>query len=330
MRAIALISGGLDSILAARLVKEQNIEVIPVNFQIPFCHYTKENISSSALVKNHLGLDLKIIDIRKDFLEMLQNPRYGFGSNMNPCIDCKILMLKKAVELLKEFEAEFIVTGEVLGQRPMSQNRAALDLIPKRAGAQELVLRPLCAQRLPETIPEKDGRIDRRKLLNFGGRGRRPQIDLAEKLGIKDYPWPAGGCLLTDPIFARKLRDLIEHKDLTLDNIELLRFGRHFRFSDKTKLIVGRNERENIEIEKLAKDGDYLFYPNEKLAGPTSLLKGEASGPLINLSCQITRHYCDLKDGTELDILYKRVSYKEYSVLKVAPVDENRLEGLSI
>jgi tRNA-specific 2-thiouridylase len=334
MKAIALISGGLDSLLAARCIQGQGITVLPLHFKIPFCHYDRDMSDKtqalSVLVKNNLGLELKQVDISNEFLSLLDNPRYGFGSNMNPCIDCKILMLAKAKELMAELGASFVVTGEVLGQRPMSQHRHALQLIEKKSGLEGLLLRPLSAKRLTETIPEKECWVDRSKLLDFSGRVRRPQIELAESLHLENYPNASGGCLLTDPEFAKRLKDLMEHSELTIDAIELLRYGRHFRLGSKTKLVVGRNEKEDIALDKQAKDNDYLFYPSQETAGPTSLGKGELTEELIRLSCEITCRYCDLNGNNSVNIVYKRFGEEENITLNVSPIKEVKLISLRI
>lgn len=323
MKALALISGGLDSTLAAKLVKEQGIEVIGLRFKIPFCPNRNKNPLD-------LGTEIKEANISDDFLLMLKNPRYGYGSNMNPCIDCKILMFKKARELMNEWGAQFIITGEVLGQRPMSQHKQALETIAKRAGLEGLVLRPLSAKLLPETIPEKEGWIKRENLLSFSGRGRTHQIELAKGLGIKNYAQPAGGCLLTDREFSKRLKDIIAYGELNLNNIELLKIGRHFRLNDKAKLIVGRNEKENERILNLARENDYLFMPTEELAGPTSLGRGIFHEELIKLSCSITCRYCDLNGSAMAGIGYKRIPEQENKILKISPIEETLLLKLKI
>jgi tRNA U34 2-thiouridine synthase MnmA/TrmU len=330
MKAIALISGGLDSILAARVIKEEGIEVIPLYFKIPFCHRIKENAGPSSLVKNNLGSGLKTVDISSEFLKVLARPRYGFGSNMNPCIDCKILMLSKAKELMPELGAQFVVTGEVLGQRPMSQHRQALELIEKKSGLEGLLLRPLSAKLLPQTLPEKEGWVSREKLLDFGGRSRKPQIALAQKFAMKDYPNAAGGCLLTDPEFAKRLKELTSHQELKPDNIELLKIGRHFRLSEHAKLIVGRDEKEDKKLEESVKDGDYLFMPTQELAGPTSLGRGEFNEGLIEFSCRITCSYCDLNGSKEAEIIYRKMPKKTDNILKVMPVEKDELAKIRI
>jgi len=334
MKAIVLVSGGLDSILAARLIKEQGIQIVPLNFKIPFSHrdkkLTPEEQDKPDKVTHNLGAELKIIDIGNDFLKLFEDPEHGFGANMNPCIDCKILMLRKAKELMPQLGAAFIVTGEVLGQRPMSQHKQALEMIAKESGLEGLVLRPLSAKFLPETIPEKEGWIERNKLLNFSGRSRKPQLALAEKLGIKTYLQPAGGCLLTDPKFANRLKDLLSHQGLNPENVELLKLGRHFRISHKTKLVVGRDEKENEALESLAQENDYLFTPNEELAGPTSLGRGVFSEELLRLCCSITYRYCDLNGKGEAEIIYKRIPDKQGRVFKISAIEEAKLQSLRI
>jgi tRNA-uridine 2-sulfurtransferase len=304
VKAIALISGGLDSILAAKFIQKLGIEVMPLHFSIPFSHNAKKpTCAMENMVLKNLGTELRQISLTEEFLELIKNPKYGFGSNMNPCIDCKILMLKKTKELMNDWDAKFVITGEVFGQRPMSQNRNALTIIEKKSGLEGFLLRPLSAKLLPPTIPEQEKWIDRDKLLNISGRGRKPQMELAEKLDIKDYAQPAGGCLLTDPEFAKRLKDILENGELSLENIELLKSGRYFRISNNTKLIVGRNEKENRRLEELAGEKDYLFMPKDT-AGPTALGRGEFSEELIKLSYEITRRYCDRNGKNEIEIVH--------------------------
>lgn len=322
MKAIALISGGLDSTLAAKLIKEQGIKIVGLKFKIPFFLNPKKPLLD-------LGIEIKKVDIGDEFLAMLKNPRHGYGRNLNPCIDCKILMLSKAKNLMEEFQAEFIITGEVLGQRPMSQNKQALVLIEKRAGLQGLILRPLSGKLLPQTIPEKEGWLKRDNLKDFNGRSRLPQIELAKELGIKEYAQPAGGCLLTDPEFTKRLKDLIIHEGLSQEDIELLKLGRHFRLSDKIKLVVGRDKKENERLLVLAEENDYLFMPNEKTAGPVSLGRGVFNDNLIEISCSITCRYCDLDGKTETEIVYRKVPDEE-KILKVTPFEKEKLINLRV
>lgn len=334
MRAIALISGGLDSILAAKLVQSLGVEIIPVHFKIPFLHRGKNRYSPSigkiSNLHEILGRKIEVVDIGEDFLVMLVNPHYGFGSNMNPCIDCKIVMFKKVKELMKDLGVSFVVTGEVLGQRPMSQHKQALGIVARRSGLDGLILRPLSARLLPETIPEKESWVSRSKLLGFNGRGRRPQIDLAKSLGIDNFSQPAGGCLLTEKEFSRKLEDLIRSGQMDLDNVELLKIGRHFRITTGSKLIVGRDERENQQLVRLARPGDYLFYPDENMAGPTALGRGEFNLDLIKLSSSIVCRYCDIAGATEAKILYNRATDDRKESIIVAPEQESTLNQIRL
>jgi len=332
MRAITLISGGLYIILAARIIQEQGIDVLPLNFKIPFCQRKNNpasNDSVEALSRSGLGKDLQTVDLVAVFLELVVKPKHGFGSNMNPCIDCKIFMFIKARELLGPLEAQFIVTGEVLGQRPMSQHRQALEIIERESGLEGLLLRPLCAGLLPETLPEKEGWVERRRLFKFNGRERSPQIELAKEFNIADYPNPAGGCLLTDPQFSSRLKDLLNHQALNLENVELLKIGRHFRLSEQAKLIVGRNEEENKELEGQAGSSDYLFMPDQDLAGPTCLGRGEFNPELIRLSSEIAGRYCDSGSSGKARIIYHKKG-EGFSALEVSPAGENTLKALRL
>ena len=323
MKAIALISGGLDSLLAAKLMQKEGIEVIGLKFKIPF-------YLNAVKTLTNLGMEISEADIGQEFLQLVLKPRYGYGANINPCIDCKILMFTKAKEFMEQLSAKFIITGEVLGQRPMSQHRQALELIEKKSNLEGFLLRPLSARLLPETIPEKQGWVKRENLLNFSGRGRRLQIKLAKTLGIKDYAQPAGGCLLTDPLFSKKVKDLIAHGQLNRDNIELLKIGRHFRISPQAKLAVGRDEKENQELVSLAKEKDYLFFPQEDLAGPTSLGSGIFSEELLELCARITCRYCDLNGAILADIAYRRIPEEKNKVIKVSSLQESQLINMRI
>jgi tRNA U34 2-thiouridine synthase MnmA/TrmU len=252
---------------------------------------------------------------------------------MNPCIDCRILLFKKAKEYMEIEKAQFIITGEVLGQRPMSQRKAAMKLIDKESKTEGLVLRPLCAKFMEESIPEKNGWVDREKLLAINGRARGVQFGLARHFGINDYPCPSGGCLLTYPDFAKRVKDLIEHDELTLASARLLRLGRHFRLSSMAKLIVGRSEAENTCLLDFADESGHVFMPREDIAGPTSLGIGLYNDKLINLAARITGRYCDLGENSCVDIDYKRGSGAErkfISRFSVSPAEENLLEALRI
>ena len=301
IRALALISGGLDSLLAAKLIHDQGCEVIGLHFHIPFC---KVNIQKSF---PKIGIKIIEIDLGQQFLKLIQEPHYGFGSNMNPCIDCKILMFSQAKELMSGLGAKFIITGEVLGQRSMSQNKQALKLIRHRSGLDDLLLRPLSAQFFPPSLAEKEGWVKREKLLNFNGRIRTPQMQLAKDLGLNDYANPAGGCLLTDPSFSKRLIELLAHDELNLENLELLKVGRHFRLGGRIRLVVGRNEGENNQLAQLAQAGDYLFSPQKNLAGPTALARGLINLELIFLSSQITSAYTDVLGLEKIGVFYRQL-----------------------
>jgi len=328
IRAVALFSGGLDSILAVKLIREQEIEVKGVNFKTPFFGLDKTYLAAKSL-----DIDLEIIDITRELLEILRNPKHGFGKNMNPCIDCHTLMFKKAGEYMTKIGASFILSGEVLGERPMSQNRNSLSIIERESGFEGRILRPLSASLLAETIPEKKGLVDRNKLLDISGRSRKRQMELAAKMGIEDYPSPAGGCKLTEPAFSKRLKDLFTQESFSLEEIGLLKLGRHFRLRRDIKLVVGRNKEENEKIRGFFQEGDFLFKA-KNLKGPVSLLKKgfNADSELIDKSCQITARYCDRneEENEEVSIDYYRELKGIVKTIKVKPLIEDELESLRI
>ncbi len=261
-KAIALLSGGLDSTLAVLVVKNLGVDVTAVTF---LTHFGCDISDTSSCSKNpfpaaeKFGFKVKLCHLADRFIEIVKNPKFGHGKNMNPCIDCRILMLREAGELMRLTGADFVVTGEVLGQRPMSQRRETFPLIDREAGLVGKVLRPLSAKVLPETDAQKNGLIDRDKLFDFYGRSRKPQMKLAEELGLTEYPNPAGGCLLTEPNYAWRLRELLRSDpDPSIRDLNLLRVGRHFRVG-RTKIIAGRNEADNNRIEALAGQEDLLL-----------------------------------------------------------------------
>jgi tRNA U34 2-thiouridine synthase MnmA/TrmU len=328
MKAIALLSGGLDSTLAARLVLDQGIELEALNFMTVFCTCTNRGATCLASQKavETLGIPLRVFNVSEEYLNVVRNPKHGYGSNMNPCIDCRIFMLKKTKVYMEESGGSFIITGEVLGQRPMSQRRDAMRLIEKEAGLEGLILRPLSAQFLPITLPEREGWIDREKLLNIQGRSRKPQMKLAEQFNIRDYPCPAGGCLLTDPGFARRIRDLMEHQyDFSLNDVHLLKFGRHFRLSPKVKLVVGRNEEENQKIETFSQAGDILL-KTVRYPGPVSLLRGEADETERERAASITARYSKAKGMEKVEVHYQKVEREEEKSIFVSPLSEAEIQ----
>ncbi len=332
MKAIILLSGGLDSTLAAELMSREGLELVAVNFKTPFCLCDRHSSglgcgSSARRVSDALGIELMVINAAKEFLELLKRPEHGYGANMNPCIDCRILFFCKSKELMNEVGASFIITGEVLGQRPMSQFRQQMDLIEREAGLEGLVVRPLSAKLLAPTIPEKMGWIDRKRMLDIVGRSRKPQMALAKELGLNDYPCAAGGCLLTDPEFAKRIKDLIKHDELDMQNIHLLKAGRYFRFSESAKLIVGRDANENKTLALLAKEGDYIFAP-VTINGPTAVGKGSFTPYLLEVASRIVVRYCDRNGQRDADISYRRLPEDEEKTIKTSFLDDEELARL--
>jgi len=332
MKAIALLSGGLDSTLSAKIVMEQGIELEALNFLTVFCTCTNrgETCLASQKAVNALGIPLKVFNVSEEYLNVVKHPKHGYGSNMNPCIDCRIFMLKKAKAYMGDAGASFIVTGEVLGQRPMSQRRDAMRLIEKEAGLEGYIVRPLSAKFLPATIPEKEGWINRENLLGIQGRSRKPQMKLADHYGIHDYPCPAGGCLLTDPQFAKRMKDLIFHNpNFFLNDIHLLKIGRHFRLSPHLKLVVGRNEEDNRKIQTFAQEEDILLKTLHH-PGPLSLLRGEPNGVEIEKAASITVRYGKAKDLKSVEVLYKKVKEDSHRSISVTSIADEEIRDLMI
>jgi tRNA-uridine 2-sulfurtransferase len=296
VKAISLFSGGLDSILATELIRRQGIDVITFNIKTPFGIPKKDGTSEAAQAADQLKVPLKVVTVERDYLKMLRKPKHGYGRNLNPCVDCKIFILKKAKKYAKEIGADFIFTGEVLGERPMSQHYPALKLIAEESGLKGKLLRPLSAKLLPETAAEKKGLVDRNKLLSIQGRSRKPQFELAKEYGIATYPSPAGGCLLTCEEYTKKLQDLLDNKKrLSMVDVALLRVGRHFRLG-KNKIIVGRNESENKFLISNKIRSDFYFEPSD-IVGPTSLLQGHKTKIAIETAAKLTASYSDAKSG---------------------------------
>ena len=301
MRAISLFSGGLDSMLAIKLIKEQGIDVTALYIKTGFGG-TKDVTDELKKRAQMAGADFKIVDVREEYIQdILFNPVYGYGKNFNPCIDCHGYMFKIAKALMPETGASFLVTGEVVGQRPMSQRTEALAQVSKLAGDRDdkLILRPLSAKLLEPTTPEIEGWVDREKLLDISGRNRERQLQMAKDFGWDDYESPGGGCLLTEPVFSEKLRDFIAHEEFGVEDIDLLKFGRHFRLPEGAKLVVGRHHEDN-EALKAIKNSDYISV-TLPLAGPFSLLYKNASASDKKLAAKIAITYAK----SSLDEIYE-------------------------
>jgi tRNA-specific 2-thiouridylase len=298
-RAVALFSGGLDSTLAILAMLRQGISVKAIKFQTPFdCSVSKD----PASLAKRFGFDIEIRNLGEKFLEVVKDPEHGYGKNMNPCIDCRIMMLKAAGAFLDSLEADFIVTGEVLGQRPMSQRKDMLYHIDRKAGITNRVVRPLSAKLLKVTDAEAGGIVKREMLYGFSGRSRKPQMDLAEEFGLTDYPSPAGGCLLTEPNYACRLKDLIAFDPSpSLRDIDLLKIGRHFRYSPLCKIILGRDRTENETIEALATDEDVLLKANG-YGSPLTLISGQITQDALKVAASLCARYSDARNNLSVDV----------------------------
>jgi tRNA-specific 2-thiouridylase len=294
-KALGLLSGGLDSSLAVKLILDQGLDVEALNFVSPFCLCGKGGCGAVQVAKN-LHVPLKTISVGEEYLKIVRKPQFGYGKNMNPCIDCRIFMLKKAKKYANETGASFIFTGEVVGQRPMSQRLHTLGIIEEKARLKGKIVRPLSAKLLPPTEAEKKGLIKRDRFLEIEGRARKTQLMLARELSVTDYSCPSGGCLLTYKEFACKLKDLFDHKNrVFLKDVQLLKIGRHFRYGEN-KIIVGRNEAENNLLSKLKTPSDYCFEAQDT-GSPITLLQGPKTRKAIEKAAMLTAYYSDKKQG---------------------------------
>jgi tRNA-specific 2-thiouridylase len=326
VKALALFSGGLDSILAVKLLLAQGIDIEGINFSGFFCSCKQEGTAAIHAAKA-LGVPLKVVCVKNDYLRMVRNPKHGYGRHMNPCVDCKIYMIKAAKKYAEKIRASFIFTGEVLDERPMSQHLKALKIIEEESGLNGRLLRPLSAKLLPETMAEKKGLIDRTKLMAIRGRSRKPQLRLAKEFGIQSFPSPAGGCLLTEKEFASKLQDLFQHKQrCSIDDVALLKLGRHFRLG-RSKIIVGRNEAENktLSAEKARKD---YYFEAPAISGPITVLQGLKTKKAIATAAALTAFYSDSKSEKVLVNYGKENLDKTITVLvpNRAQVDSLRIK----
>jgi len=322
VKVLALLSGGLDSTLAVKIVQDLGMDVEAVHFTTPFCQCDKCAVNA---VGEELRIKIHHLFSGEDFLDLLMDPLHGYGSQMNICIDCRILMLRKAKELAEKIGAEYFVTGEVLNERPFSQRLPAMRLIEKEAGLEGRILRPLSAKLLPETELEKKGLIDRGALHSISGRRRTPQMSLAEELGLRDYPCPSGGCLLTDPQFARRLRDHLFHEGRpTLEQIALLRLGRHFRMG-AAKIVVGRNEEENPALLAIAERRAMPHMSAVEYVGPVTLVLGGRDDEIVEKAAAITARYSDAPRGAPVEVRYTNEVGATTTLLAI-PIEDEELE----
>lgn len=314
-RALALISGGLDSLLAARAVMEQGVHVEGLNFYTGFCveghthairkkDQARPKRNNALWVAEQLGIRLHIIEVIEDYKDVVLNPKHGYGAHLNPCLDCKVFMVGRALAWAQERDFDFIITGEVVGQRPMSQRKDTMPMVARESGANDRLLRPLCAHHLPPTLPEREGWVDRDKLFDFSGRSRKPQMALAEQYGFEDYAQPAGGCcFLTDANYSHKLADLWDFRgdrDYEFDDIMLLKVGRHLRPRPHFKLIVGREEGENRFLSGYRKQ--FVHMTTASHPGPLVLVDGEASAEDLELAARITARFSQGRDADSVEV----------------------------
>lgn len=325
-KALALMSGGLDSILAAKLIEDQGIHVTGLCFKSAF--FGSKNAEKMA---KQIEMPLIVIDFTEDHLKMTKKPKHGYGKNMNPCIDCHAMMLNYAGAYMEEHGYDFLITGEVLNQRPMSQNLKSLDIVKKESGYENKILRPLSALKLPPTEMELSGMVDRSKLLGICGKCRKDQMELAERMGIVEYPSPAGGCSLTEPNYANRLKDLYKYDKEKSDShdVKLLNVGRHFRLTDKIKAISTRTEEEYKYLRELITDDMWVFDTAEHKGSTIVLVVTPDYVPNkdeIALSAAIAARYSKGKDEDQILIKYKKQKDTEYGYIKVKPADDEELK----
>ena len=341
IKAVALISGGLDSMLAAKVVMEQGVHVEGVNFFTGFCveghtHAIRKRRGAAAKRNNalwvaeRLGIKLHIIDVVEEYKHVLLNPKHGYGQHLNPCLDCKIFMVNKALAwgFMQDNGFDFIVTGEVIGQRPKSQRKDTMPVIAKESGADDRLLRPLCARNLPPSLPEREGWVDRDAMHGFQGRNRKPQIELAKRFGLTEWAQPAGGCcFLTDAQYSRKLADLWGaqgHRDYELDDIMLLKVGRHIRPAPHFKLIVSREEGENRYLEGYRKR--FMTLKSVSHEGPLCLVDGRTDAAELALAARVVARYGQGRDAVEVTVAAEGTDGRRRE-LRVTPLAATEIPG---
>jgi len=329
--AIALFSGGLDSALAILLMLRQKIKVTALTFMTHFgCDLGDRSScgSNPYPAAEKFGFNVKLMHLGQKFVDIVVNPKYGRGKNMNVCIDCRILMLREARELMEMVNADFIITGEVMGQRPMSQTKDKMNLILKVTGLRGKLLRPLSAKLLPPTEPELSGLVDREQLEGISGRGRKRQLELAGEFGLQDYSSPASGCLLTDAAYSVRLRDLLAHSErVTFDDLNLLKAGRHFRLDKETKVIVGRNEQDN-QLLLSYKQPYHVQLEALNVGSPITLLVGNATDENIKKAAMITARYTSAKNRPQVELTLTGDGGERKVV--VAPAADEELKPLAV
>ncbi len=322
-KAIALFSGGLDSMLAVLYMQKLGYEVVPIFFESPFYPATKARHGAKVA-----GLKIEIVDITKDLIEVIKNPRYGFGKHMNPCIDCHGMMFRKAAEMLEKFNADFIISGEVLGQRPMSQRQDAMNAVAKLSGVKELLVRPLCQKFIPDTKPITEGWVNKEEMLDFQGRGRHRQLAMAEEYKLKDFEMPGGGCLLTDRQVSQKVADLLEYNQLSPRYLKFLQQGRRVRISENLLLIVTRTKYESDYITPRLEDE--LVIKAVDIAGPLGVLLGEdVTIDQIKLAGRVILSYINKLESPTAEVEYGE-KFKLTNKIEVSPLPREELDKLLI
>lgn len=331
-KVLALLSGGLDSMLAAKLMMNQGLQVEGINFFTGFCGVGSSCIKredksphNAQWVANQLGIKLHIVNVVDEFKDVLIKPKYGYGAHLNPCLDCKCFMVMQALSWMKQHDFAFLITGEVLGQRPMSQRKDTLPIVAK--DTEDLLLRPLSAKLLPPTLPEIKGWVDRELLCDFSGRSRKPQIALAKQFGFIEYPQPAGGCILTDKIYTNRMQDFWRQqgsKNYTLDDIKLLQVGRHLRPRENFKIIIGRDQLENDFLDKY--QNSYTSMHSSSHIGPRVLYIGEIYAEGINLAAQITAYFGKGRKAEAVQIVvtapHDNEQQTQFQQLMISPITE--------
>ncbi|MBW1841016.1 MAG: tRNA 4-thiouridine(8) synthase ThiI [Deltaproteobacteria bacterium] len=324
VRSLGLCSGGLDSILSALILQKQGIEVEWITFETPF--FSSENARKAA---DTTGIPITVKDITPVYLEMLKDPPCGYGKGMNPCMDCHALMFKEAGALMAKKGFDFLFSGEVLNQRPMSQTKSSLRYVEKQSGFDGYILRPLSARKLPVTLPEQEGLVDREMLLDFSGRSRKPQIKLAKAFGISDYPSPAGGCLLTDKGYSNRLRDLFDHqKDYSVRDLYLLKHGRHLRLDKITKIIVGRTKQDNDDINKYFDPALDTLIKVTNFPGPIVLVPYGTGRENVLRAAAICTGYSKAPAGTGVDVTV--ITPQGLEIIQAIGISPERIRDLLI